>query len=131
MNLFSVYLGLTLATIIHGVAGSSPVDPLIMAIIQVESGGDTLAHNIKEDAAGVLQIRPIMVSEVNRLIGKDSFTLSDRWSIHKSIAMFNVIRSHTQNPTNEKLARNWNGGWKGYKKQSTIKYWNKVRNNLK
>jgi hypothetical protein len=71
-----------------------------------------------------------MVAEVNRLIGKDSFTLSDRWSVHKSIAMFNVIRSHTQDPTNEKLARNWNGGLKGYKKQSTIKYWNKVKNNL-
>ena len=113
-------LGMTFAT-------SSPVDPLIMAIIQVESGGDTLAHNIQEDAVGVLQIRPIMVAEVNRLIGKDSFTLSDRWSIHKSIAMFNVIRSHTQNPTNEKLARNWNGGWKGYKKKSTIKYWNNVK----
>ena len=127
MNLLVVYLGLTLATSFNGVAGSSPVDPLIMAIIQVESGGDTLAHNIQEDAVGVLQIRPIMVAEVNRLIGKDSFTLSDRWSIHKSIAMFNVIRSHTQNPTNEKLARNWNGGWKGYKKKSTIKYWNNVK----
>ena len=127
MNLLVVYLGLTLATSLNGVAGSSPVDPLIMAIIQVESGGDTLAHNIKEDAAGVLQIRPIMVAEVNRLIGKDSFTLNDRWSVQKSIAMFNVIRSHTQDPTNEKLARNWNGGWQGYKKKSTIKYWNKVK----
>ena len=127
MNLLVVYSLLTLATSFNGVAGSSTVDPLIMAIIQVESGGDTLAHNIKEDAAGVLQIRPIMIAEVNRLIGKDIFTLEDRWNVHKSIEMFNVIRSHTQNPTNEKLARNWNGGWKGYKKQSTIKYWNKVR----
>ena len=127
MNLLVVYLGLTLATSLNGVAGCSPVDPLIMAIIQVESGGDTLAHNIQEDAVGVLQIRPIMVAEVNRLVGKDSFTLSDRWNVHKSIAMFNVIRSHTHNPTNEKLARNWNGGWQGYKKKSTIKYWNKVK----
>ena len=127
MNLLVVYLGMTLVTSFNGVTGSSPVDPLIMAIIQVESGGDTLAHNIKEDAAGVLQIRPIMVAEVNRLVGKNSFTLSDRWSVYKSIAMFNVIRSHTHNPTNEKLARNWNGGWQGYKKQSTIKYWNKVK----
>jgi hypothetical protein len=51
-------------------------DPLIAAIIQVESGGDTLAYNSKEDAVGCLQIRPIMVREVNRLLGKDSFTLS-------------------------------------------------------
>ena len=127
MNLLSVCLGLTLAISLGGVARCSPVDPLVLAIIQVESGGDTLAHNIKEDAVGVLQIRPIMVAEVNRLIGKDSFTLSDRWSVHKSISMFNVIRSHTKNPTNEKLARNWNGGWKGYKKKSTLKYWNRVK----
>ena len=53
-------------------------DPLIAAIIQVESGGDTLAYNAKEDAVGCLQIRPIMVREVNRLVGKDSFTLDDR-----------------------------------------------------
>ena len=120
MKALFLIVGMTFAT-------SSPLDPLIIAIIQVESGGDRLSHNIKEDAVGILQIRPIMVAEVNRLVGKDSFTLSDRWSVYKSIAMFNVIRSHTHNPTNEKLARNWNGGWKGYKKQSTIKYWDKVR----
>ena len=106
-------------------------DPLIAAIIQVESGGDTLAYNLKEDAVGCLQIRPIMVREVNRLVGKDSFILSDRWSKVKSIQMFNVIRSHTNNPTDEKLARNWNGGYTGHKKQSTIKYWQKVRNKIK
>ena len=106
-------------------------DPLIAAIIQVESGGDTLAYNSKEDAVGCLQIRPIMVREVNRLVGKDSFTLYDRWSKVKSIQMFNVIRSHTNNPTDEKLARNWNGGYTGHKKQSTIKYWQKVRNKIK
>jgi hypothetical protein len=106
-------------------------DPLIAAIIQVESGGDTLAYNSKEDAVGCLQIRPIMVREVNRLLGKDSFTLQDRWNKAKSIQMFNILRSHTKNPTDEKLARNWNGGWNGHKKKSTIKYWNKVKKQIK
>ena len=106
-------------------------DKLIAAIIQVESGGDTLAYNLAEDAVGCLQIRPIMVREVNRLLGKDSFTLYDRWSKAKSIQMFNVLRSHTKNPTDEKLARNWNGGYNGHKKQSTIKYWNKVKKQIK
>jgi hypothetical protein len=73
-------------------------DPLISAIIQVESGGDTLAYNSKEDAVGCLQIRPIMVREVNRLLGKDSFTLSDRRSKVKSIQMFNILRSAHQEP---------------------------------
>jgi len=105
-------------------------DSLIDAIIHVESRGDTLAHNLKEDAVGCLQIRPIMVRECNRLIGKDDFTLDDRWSRAKSIEMFNVIRWHTKNPTNEILARNWNGGARGYKKISTLNYWNRVKKQL-
>ena len=106
-------------------------DPLIAAIIQVESGGDTLAYNSKEDAVGCLQIRPIMVREVNRLLGKDSFKLKDRWNKAKSIQMFNILRSHLKEASNEKIARVWNGGYNGHKKQNTIKYWNKVRKNIK
>ena len=105
-------------------------DKLIAAIIQVESGGDTLAYNSKEDAVGCLQIRPIMVREVNRLVGKDSFKLKDRWSKAKSIQMFNILRSHLKGATDEQIARTWNGGYNGHKKQSTIKYWKKVRKNI-
>ena len=106
-------------------------DKLIAAIIQVESGGDTLAYNSKEDAVGCLQIRPIMVREVNRLLGKDSFKLKDRWSKAKSIQMFNILRSHLKGASDEEIARVWNGGYNGHKKQSTIKYWNKVKKQFK
>jgi len=102
-------------------------DPLIAAIIQVESGGDTLAYNSKEDAAGCLQIRPIMVREVNRLVGKDSFTLSDRWSKVKSIQMFNILRSHLKGATDEEIARTWNGGYNGKNIPQTLQYWTKVK----
>lgn len=105
-------------------------DSLIAAIIHVESRGDSMAYNAGEDAVGVLQIRPIMVREVNRLLGYNKYTLADRWSKSKSIEMFNVIKDHTTNPTNEILARNWNGGWSGYKKKSTLKYWQKVKTQL-
>ena len=106
-------------------------DKLIAAIIQVESGGDTLAYNLAEDAVGCLQIRPIMVREINRLLGKDSFTLYDRWSKAKSIQMFNILRSHLKGASDEEIARTWNGGYNGHKKQSTIKYWKKVRKQIK
>ena len=106
-------------------------DSLIEAIIHVESRGDSMAYNAKEDAVGVLQIRPIMMREVNRLLQENKYTLADRWSKSKSIEMFNVIKAHTTNPTNERLARNWNGGWNGYKKKSTLKYWQKVKTQLK
>lgn len=105
-------------------------DSLIAAIIYVESRGDSMAYNAGEDAVGVLQIRPIMVREVNRLLKENKYTLADRWSKSKSIEMFNVIKDHTTNPTNEILARNWNGGWSGYKKKSTLKYWQKVKTQL-
>ena len=105
-------------------------DRLIDAIIHVESRGDSMAYNAGEDAVGVLQIRPIMMREVNRLLGYNKYTLKDRWSKLKSIEMFNVIKQHTTNPTNERLARNWNGGWNGYKKKSTLKYWQKVKTQL-
>lgn len=103
------------------------IDTLLNAVMAVESNFDTMAYNAKENAVGVLQIRPIMVREVNRLLGEDKYTLKDRWNKAKSIEMFNVIRSHTKNPTDEMIARNWNGGWNGHKKQSTLKYWNKVK----
>ena len=113
-------VGLFLTTSSMGVVRSIP--NLIDAIIYVESRGNEKAHNIKEDAVGCLQIRPIMLKEVNRLLGYNKYKLADRWSKAKSIEMFNVIKEHTTNPTDEKLARNWNGGWNGYKKKSTLKY---------
>jgi len=110
-------------------------DPLIDAIIEVESGGDTLAYNSKEDAVGCLQIRPIMVREVNRLLGEDKYTLKDRWNKAKSIEMFNVIRSHLKGATDEQIARTWNGGYNGKNNPKTLVYWNKVKkytqNNIK
>lgn len=132
MKLFFIVLnvGLFLSTSSMGVVRSIPKNNLIEAIIYVESRGDINAYNAKENAVGCLQIRPIMLREVNRLLGYNKYKLADRWNKQKSIQMFNVIREHTTNPTDEKLARNWNGGWNGYKKQSTLKYWHKVKEQL-
>ena len=102
------------------------IDSLIEAVIYVESRGDSMAYNKSEDAVGVLQIRPIMVREVNRLLGFDKYTLKDRWSVSKSKEMFNIVRLNTTDATNEKVARRWNGGSNGHKKKSTLKYWIKV-----
>ena len=134
MRLFLFFpLLINYATSSFEVVKTTPIiqDSLIDAIIHVESRGDSMAYNAGEDAVGVLQIRPIMMREVNRLLQENKYTLADRWSKSKSIEMFNVIKQHTTNPTNEILARNWNGGWNGYKKKSTLKYWNKVKTQLK
>ena len=108
-----------------------PIDTLLNAVMAVESNFDTMAYNSKENAAGVLQIRPIMVREVNRLLGEDKYTLKDRWNKAKSIEMFNVIRSHLKGATDEEIARTWNGGYNGKNNPKTLGYWKKVRKQFK
>ena len=105
---------------------------LVDALILVESAGNPKAFNKKENAVGCLQIRPVMVREVNRILRKQKseqrFTKEDRWDCGKSKEMFYIwVRYHHNFSSDEKIARNWNGGPRGYKKQSTEHYWNKVQ----
>jgi len=109
--------------------------PLIEALIWVESRGKENAYCKREDAVGVLQIRPIMLKEVNIVLsmsGSDLvYTLDDRWDREKSIEMFKIIVNHYhETSTYEKIARCWNGGPKGLQKKQTEKYWRKVQKRL-
>ena len=109
---------------------------LVNAMIWVESKGNDSAYHKGERAAGCLQIRPIMVKEVNRILtlkGSDKiYTLEDRWSRAKSIQMFNIVSNYYHpNGTYEEIARCWNGGPQGLQKGQTKKYWNKVQKRLK
>ena len=112
---------------------------LLNALIFVESRGNDSAvgdrHLVGNEAVGALQIRPIMVREVNRickLIGSHQrFTLKDRFDRDKSIHMFMIWKEfHHRDSSPEKIARNWNGGPKGYKVSRTEKYWLKVEKQL-
>ena len=105
---------------------------LVDALILVESAGNEHAFNKKENAVGCLQIRPVMVREVNRILrnkkSSTRYTKKDRWDCGKSKEMFYIWRSYHHEVSNDEIiARNWNGGPKGYKKQSTEHYWNKVQ----
>ena len=80
------------------------VEPLIQAMIMVESEGNDSAYHKGEKAAGCLQIRPIMVREVNRILeiqnSELEYTLEDRWSREKSIEMFHIVNGyHNKNST--------------------------------
>ena len=112
---------------------------LLNALIFVESRGNDSAigdrHLVGNEALGALQIRPIMVREVNRIckrIGSHQrFALKDRFDRQKSIHMFMIWREfHHKDDSAEVIARNWNGGPKGYKKDRTIQYWNKIEKQL-
>jgi len=112
---------------------------LVTALIFVESRGNDSAigdrHLVGEEAVGALQIRPIMVREVNRILRIQKsdirFTLKDRFDRAKTIEMFYVWKNyHHKDSEPEVIARNWNGGPRGYKRNSTLKYWNKVEKQL-
>jgi hypothetical protein len=112
---------------------------LIEALIQVESRGQDSAigdkHLVGNEAVGALQIRPIMVREVNRILkikkSDKRFKLSDRFSREKTVEMFLIWKGyHHPDGGFETIARNWNGGPRGYKNPRTEKYWAKVQQEL-
>ncbi len=110
-------------------------NPVINAIIQVESEGNAKAVDREGKSCGILQITPIHVKECNRILGlrksKKRYTLGDRFSVKKSKEMFLLYQSF-YNPRNnvEQAIRSWNGGM-GYTKRATQKYFEKVMRNLK
>ena len=112
---------------------------LVSALIFVESRGNDSAigdrHLVGSEAVGALQIRPIMVREVNRILRIQKsdirFTLKDRFDRAKTIEMFYIWKNyHHKDSDMQTIARNWNGGPKGYKRNSSLKYWNKVEKQL-
>ena len=73
-----------------------------------------------------------MLREVNRILRKQKvdrrFTLEDRWNCGLSEEMFYIwVNYHHLNSSDEKIARNWNGGPRGFKKKQTQDYWAKVK----
>jgi hypothetical protein len=112
---------------------------LVSALILVESRGNDSAigdrHIVGGEAVGALQIRPIMVREVNRILriqkSDKRFTLRDRYDRSKTVEMFYIWKNfHHKTSDYETIARNWNGGPAGYKRSSTLKYWKKVQKEL-
>ena len=103
-------------------------EPVMKAIVQVESEGNTRA--VKGNSCGAMQITPILVAECNNILkkrnSKKRYTLRDRFSLEKSKEMFLLMQSQF-NPLNdiEKAIRSWNGGNK-YSVKRTQRYFEKV-----
>ena len=107
-------------------------EPVMNAIIQVESGGRSKAKNGNQ--CGAMQITPILVRECNNILkarkSKKRYTLADRFNVKKSKEMFLLIQSH-HNPENdvEHAIRSWNGG-QHYSVRATQRYFEKVMSYL-
>ena len=108
-------------------------NPVMEAIIQVESGGNPRA--VSGNSVGAMQITPILVKQCNIYLqqqkSKKRYTLADRYSVEKSKEMFLLIQS-VLNPQNnvEKAIRTWNGG-PNYSVRATNGYYRKVMSKMK
>jgi len=103
-------------------------EPVMNAIIQVESKGDSKA--VSGDCCGAMQIKPVLVEQCNIILEsrgqKKRFALKDRFSVAKSKEMFVLIQSYFNEKNDvEKAIRSWNGGIH-YKTRSTNRYYRKV-----
>ena len=76
---------------------------LIEALIQVESEGNPFAVG-KTNDLGILQITPIYVREVNRILKEDIYLLEHRTDIKKSIEMFEIYQAYYNPNKNIKKA---------------------------
>jgi len=106
---------------------SEPVDAyerLMIAIIMVESSGDTLAFNLREEARGPFQIRPVRLKDYNRRTGK-CYTNADCFNYNISKEIFLYYAKKIGYPDYQSIARKWNGSGR-----MTLNYWEKVKKYL-
>ena len=108
-------------------------NPVINAIIQVESGGNPRA--VSGPSCGAMQITPICVKECNLILekrkSKKRFTMNDRFDVQKSKEMFLLIQSFFNRANDvEHAIRSWNGG-QHYSRRATQRYYEKVMRHMK
>lgn len=115
---------------------AKPSDSLINAIIKVESNDNVNAIGDNGKAVGCMQIWKVVVDDVNK-VSKLKYNYNDRFNKEKSIEIFKLyINKYAtakrlgRTPTDEDMARIWNGGPNGFKKAGTKHYWLKVKAEL-
>jgi soluble lytic murein transglycosylase-like protein len=102
---------------------------LLSALIQVESGGNDLARG-RHGELGALQIKSIMVRDVNRIMGTD---YSHAQVTNRAVSVFiaeSYFAHYGKDLSDESLARIWQGGPKGLKRSSTRVYGKRVMREL-
>jgi len=114
-------------------ASNQKIADLIHAIHLVETGGRTGPISGDNGAAlGPLQIHRGCWQDAN--IGGSYSQCADleysKRVFHAYMKRYATEKRLGRIPTFEDMARIWNGGPNGYKKQATIKYWKKVKEHL-
>ena len=134
-----LFFGLLIMQCSQKTEANVTITDVIYAIEELESNRDPYAINIKENALGCLQIRPMMVADYNRITGEDlphdvAYNRSMAYIIASTI--FNHYIKDIKNPNAKHLAFIWNGGGgarhrvdnpkKDRKQKMLDAYWEKV-----
>ena len=67
---------------------------LIKALMSVDTGNNPKYVNPITGAAGILSLMLSWVAEANQVVGRQEFSLDDRFDIDRSIQIFNVVQGH-------------------------------------
>lgn len=102
----------------------NPYNELFNAISRVESGNNPFAYNSREQATGIVQIRPIKLKDFNRHT-KKQYKIEEMFDPEKSKEVFIWHCQQFRNIDFETIARKWNGSG-----DKTTEYWNKVKSEL-
>ena len=91
-----------------------------------------MAFNKKELARGILQIRPVMVREVNSILGHKKYKPKDAYNKTKALEMWYIIQKH-HNPTYDlkRMCLVWNGVPNKKNASRSKDYYKKVQRELK
>lgn len=106
-----------------------PYEDIWQAVCIVESSNNPLAHNVKENAVGIAQIRQVRINDYNRRTG-EHYKLKEMYDPAKAKSVFMYYAMEIGENNAEKIIRCWNGGENGMKKRSTKAYYYKVRRYL-
>ena len=102
---------------------------LLSALIQIESNGNDHARG-RHGELGALQIKPIMVRDVNRIMGT---SYAHAQVTNRAISIFiaqSYLAHYGRNLSDESLARLWQGGPKALNKSSTRAYGRRLMREL-
>ena len=117
------------STMIFESEGINPYEALWNATTIVESGKNAFAvgdKHLKEYSYGIVQIRKTRLDDFYRQTGI-RYDVADMYDTLKSKQVF---MHYCTGLNMEKISREWNGGNKGMKKKSTLKYWRKIQSKL-
>ena len=109
---------------------------LLLAMANVESGGNSRSIGDHGKARGHLQIHRCVIQDVNRVYSTH-FTHRDAHNPAKAQRIAFLYISHYasekrlgRKPTQEDCAQVWAGGPDGWREKATLPYWRKVGGGL-